>query len=31
VERVLLDLPTLRRDETLQRMDEVADEIAQLA
>jgi len=30
VERVLLDLPTAPRDETLQRMDELAAEITQL-
>ncbi|MGB9308441.1 MAG: LLM class F420-dependent oxidoreductase [Mycobacterium sp.] len=30
VERVLLDLPTAPRDETLQRMDELAAEVAQL-
>ena len=30
VERVLLDLPTAPRDETLQRLDELAAEIAQL-
>jgi probable F420-dependent oxidoreductase len=30
VDRVLLDLPTMPRDETLQRVDELAAEIAQL-